>query len=45
MYINLNISKVKKHRVWERYDSVLCNLCDLSILKGTVVDYTIEEVG
>ncbi len=26
IYINHNISKVKKHRVWERYDSVLWNL-------------------
>ncbi len=24
IYINLNIIKVKKHRVWERYDSIFC---------------------
>ncbi len=33
------------HRVWERYDSVLIAKCDLSIIKGKVVDHTIEEVG
>ncbi len=26
IYINVNISKVKKYREYERYDSVLCSL-------------------
>ncbi len=48
MYIityNFNLSKVKMHGEYERYDSVVCSLSDLDILKGKVVDHTIEEVG
>ncbi len=45
MFINFNISKVK--RLENRHDLKVFGVveCDLNILKGKVVDHTIEEVG
>ncbi len=45
IYINVNTSKVKQYGEYEWYDSVLCSLMWFNILKGNVLDHTIEEVG
>ncbi len=45
IYINLNICKLKKRRVWNDMIVFYIVKYDLSILKGKVVDRTIEGDG